>query len=231
MMLRPIVAVARLQIALASVGCAARHRAFIDRLHALRRSRQRPAFLSLVLVRLLRPLTKRGAVLLNLALSVFARGALPAAPHLRVARHSEEAPRTVRELMRHRLLERIVLQRSSTQLRERTLSERALPGIDHRSEHRFTQIVRSNRIERIAAYPRLTVALARAASATVPQAAEQPSAPRSDVVRTVFGMQAPSAQSAVRDALPPQELARVTDHVLAQLDRKVLSYRERLGQI
>jgi hypothetical protein len=35
----------------------------------------------------------------------------------------------------------------------------------------------------------------------------------------------------VRDALPPQELARVTDHVLAELDRKVLSFRERHGQI
>jgi hypothetical protein len=35
----------------------------------------------------------------------------------------------------------------------------------------------------------------------------------------------------VHEPLPAQELARVTDHVLAQLDRKVLSFRERHGRI
>jgi hypothetical protein len=32
-------------------------------------------------------------------------------------------------------------------------------------------------------------------------------------------------------ALPAQELSRVTDHVIRQLDQRVLSYRERTGRI
>ena len=32
-------------------------------------------------------------------------------------------------------------------------------------------------------------------------------------------------------ALPPQELSRVTEHVISQLDRRVLSYRERMGEV
>ena len=32
-------------------------------------------------------------------------------------------------------------------------------------------------------------------------------------------------------SLPPQELSRVTDHVIRQLDRRVLSYRERTGEL
>ena len=32
-------------------------------------------------------------------------------------------------------------------------------------------------------------------------------------------------------SLPPQELSRVTEHVLRTLDRRVLSYRERSGRI
>ena len=31
--------------------------------------------------------------------------------------------------------------------------------------------------------------------------------------------------------LPPQEMSRVTDHVMQQLDRRLLSYRERTGQV
>jgi hypothetical protein len=32
-------------------------------------------------------------------------------------------------------------------------------------------------------------------------------------------------------ALPPNELTRVTEHVIGELDRRVLSYRERMGKI
>ena len=98
-------------------------------------------------------------------------------------------------------------------------------------EASLTQIVRSTRIERHNAYPQLTVALARAMAAATSQAARQSATPHAEALQPLFGVQAPVSQPAMRDVLPPQELARVTEHVLAQLDRKVLSFRERHGRI
>ena len=231
-MRRQIAATVRAAPVRAGSSCTARHRTFVDRLQAARRNVQRPASLSLVLVRLLRPLMKRGTAWLSFALTVIARGALGAAPVPHIAQRVAGAPHAALESPRQRLLERIIVQRSSsTGVREHERVERIVAGTRLRSERRLMQIMRNVRIEQAAAYPRATVVFARAAAVPMRQPTDPTPAPQRDVVRPEFGTHPMWQQSVAGDALPPQELARVTEHVLAQLDRKVLSFRERHGQI
>jgi hypothetical protein len=116
--------------------------------------------------------------------------------------------------------------------RERTLAERVL------IQRESVRVESANRWER-------TVVVAKERPARVqmvlarPQGVSNAVAPRSDRVD-------PSPQadplvrrfdrdtSAVRQdvqVLAPQELSRVTDYVIRQLDRRVLSYRERTGRV
>ncbi len=90
------------------------------------------------------------------------------------------------------------------------------------------------RVERQVLFPRVNVTLARQPGASaarresvgpdgpplpLPVRAD-PRAPRAAELRTLEPF-----------SLPAQELSRVTDHVIRQLDRRVLSYRERTGRI
>jgi hypothetical protein len=89
------------------------------------------------------------------------------------------------------------------------------------------------RRETARAFPRLGTTVVRA-PATAVAAADAASA-RQDPARagTSGGRAERDAPARAGNAisLPPRELSRVTDHVLRQLDRRVLSYRERLGRI
>jgi hypothetical protein len=187
----------------------------------------------LTLLRPLRRLVARGATLINFALNVIARGSLRAAPQARFTPPAAgDTPVVTSTPSSRRLPERTLVQRMTlVRTLDRLLVERESAGSAFRSERLLTQIVRSSRIEQHNAYPRLTVALARAPVTAAPQAPLHSPTPQAEPVHTLFGVQAPASAARMRDVLPPQELSRVTDHVLAQLDRKVLSYRERLGQI
>jgi hypothetical protein len=222
--------VARLKFASANVRCMARHRAFVDRLRPTRRSEQRQAPLWLVLVRVCRPVVQRGRAALNFALAVIARGMLVPRSQSTELWRTTETMRGASATFMLRLIERVLKERAGQRWHQFTLLDRTLMRSEVRSERVFSEIAHHPRIERTAAYPRLTVALARQAPAA-PRATVLPATPSATDTRFVFGAQAREVPSNVRDALPPQELARVTDHVLAELDRKVLSFRERHGQI
>jgi len=232
-MKRTRIAVAAWVAPRAGPACVRRHRAFVDRLHGARRNERRALSVPLILLRLMRPLLTRGAALINFALNVIARGSLRSVPQVRFTQLAlGETPVVTQSIPSRQVHERTVVRRMPlARVFERRQIDRELPGREFRSERSLRQIVRSTRIERHNAYPQLTVALARATAAAISQAVRQSATPHAEALQTLFGVQAPASQPAMRDVLPPQELARVTEHVLAQLDRKVLSFRERHGQI
>lgn len=55
--------------------------------------------------------------------------------------------------------------------------------------------------------------------------------PSSPAARAVRNLQHAPAAALAPSPVPPNELSRITEHVLRTLDRRVLSYRERTGQI
>ena len=121
----------------------------------------------------------------------------------------------------------------ATHHRETLLLRRAVARL-----HTATRsVVRTERTLREVATPppqRLPMTLARSPSPS-PRADTAP--PRRDVEPPTSGRTRPPtpspASSAVASAfaLPAQELSRVTEHVIRQLDQRVLSYRERTGRI
>ena len=215
----------------ADLRCARRHFRFVERLHRARRKERRTAPVPLVLLRPMRPLLARGATLINFALNVIARGSLRAVPQAYFTQPAGHTSIVTQTRSSRLLTERMVVHRTcQLGVLDRRQVKRESAGSVFRSEGSVTQILRSSRFEQHNAYPRLTVALARAPARAAP-AAVQSVTPQADAVQTLFGVHVPASQPALRDVLRPQELSRVTDHVLAELDRKVLSYRERLGQI
>jgi len=84
-------------------------------------------------------------------------------------------------------------------------------------------------------YPPLAQTLARAAAPTKGSVAQRDPAPArasttTNPQRSVMRWgNAPAAPDSV--TLPPDELCRVTEHVIAQLDLRIRSYRERMGFI
>jgi hypothetical protein len=90
------------------------------------------------------------------------------------------------------------------------------------------------RREGAATYPRVDFTMVRTPAAVAAAAVRAAAGPAPITERTAAAGQ--PRREAVRQAfepagLPPQELSRVTDHVIRQLDRRVLSYRERTGRI
>jgi len=82
-------------------------------------------------------------------------------------------------------------------------------------------------------FPHLAMVLPR--TSALPQRPAQTAPPASPpaAVATRQSVSPPAArESSISNfALPAQELSRLTDHVIRQLDRRVLSYRERNGKI
>lgn len=210
----------------------ARHRGFMARLAAgggVAIARLRPA--SLVLLR--RPASPRGE---TNTVWVAPSWTVRLAPQFTVA---AVVARTAvdRPAVRHLLLQGAVpvpaaARHERTLVRSHTRAERTFVRHESHTEVPSVRVLRTTRIERHSAYPRVSVVLPRApAPAPVPTAAP-PTAPSTrSAARGLSEVRGPLGLPAVREPLPPQELARVTDHVLAQLDRKVLSFRERHGRI
>jgi hypothetical protein len=168
---------------------------------------------------------------LQVALRCAAPWSTPCSPV--IPRAPAPSEQTVRERfhLSTRLLERSL---RVLQLRELRTCTRAAPGADAPSTTAPSpvRVLTVQRIERRTLFPRVTQVLSR--PAPVPPAPVQaelsPSLQRSDTSR------APRPQ-VLRNALPistslgPVELGRVADHVIRELDRRVLSYRERTGQV
>jgi hypothetical protein len=79
----------------------------------------------------------------------------------------------------------------------------------------------------------MSVTVVRSAAAVAAQAAAaQAASPAAGHPRSTAPRHEPFRQPSVQPvALAPQELSRVTDHVIQQLDRRLLSYRERTGNL
>jgi hypothetical protein len=111
------------------------------------------------------------------------------------------------------------------------------------------QLVTRERVEREIAFPRPPMMVAKALAALSATGSDaswsstraMPSTTQSDAGRHELSPE--TTRRADRDiaaahnaagavpTLPLQELSRVTEHVIKQLDRRVLSYRERTGRI
>lgn len=120
-----------------------------------------------------------------------------------------------------------------TRVFERVLHQRLVERLAHRQVAAAAPRVSFvTRVEHRHAAPRIQMTMVRTQAA----AAQAASAASSDLVhgaaRERPGAAPPRiAQAAPAPALPPQELSRLTDHVIRQLDRRVLSWQERTGRI
>jgi hypothetical protein len=88
------------------------------------------------------------------------------------------------------------------------------------------------RVEQHHVFPRVQLTLVRVLPAA-PSAARvpaDPSAVPNPGLRTAPAQQR-GAATLTPLVLPPQELSRLTDHVIRQLDHRVLSYQERTGRV
>jgi hypothetical protein len=211
----------------------ARHRGFVARLAAgggVASARLRPA--SLVLLR--RPASTRGE---TNAVWVAPSWTVRLAPQFTVAalaaRTAVDRPAVVRHLVLRGAVPVPAADRHErTLVHSHTRVERTFVRHESHTDVPSVRVLRTTRIERHSAYPRVSVVLPRAPAPAPAPTAAPPTAPSArSAARGVSEVRGPLGLPAVREPLPPQELARVTDHVLAQLDRKVLSFRERHGRI
>ena len=214
---------------------AARHRAFAARLRNAREEGRAVPPIGQILRRSdSRVLLQRVWMPLQFALQVIQRAAAPWNPPLPAVLPAPlPSPETLRERfhLSTRLLERTLrfLQVRHTQMPvsvappAAAMPSNALPS---------TRLLMMQRIERQALFPRVTQVLVRSAAPAAAhgearvQALAQVSEPR-----TAPRPSTAPATPVVVAPLPAVELSRVTDHVIKQLDRRVLSYRERMGQV
>jgi hypothetical protein len=203
----------------------ARHGAFVARLRRLQR-RERPVQRQAQVMRRMRWSFAVSGAWLQIALRT-AREASPALPATIVARPTTLLRTTGRV---GALRETHVL----TRLRQVHAVERAVTTVAH--AERQQEATRATRAARAAApaahrpgYPRLSLTLARAAAA--PASAPAGIDAAADGARTARLQANTITATAQPVPLHPAELSRVTEHVLRTLDRRVLSYRERTGQV
>jgi hypothetical protein len=184
--------------------------------HGARPGRQQHAWMLQVLPRI--------TLLLQRAAAVVApppRAASPmAAPGLRVARIVYATERSTHLLQRERERERVLHILHSTQL---------ATVLRHQATRRET----ATRVE--AAYPPVAERLLlRTQAASTPRHDPAPPTPQAmapGALRHEMPHAGRPPTPTHADVLAPHELARVTDHVLSQLDTRVLSWRERHGQV
>ncbi|MCM5680485.1 hypothetical protein M8A51_13200 [Schlegelella sp. S2-27] len=215
-----------------ALPCLERHRAFVSRFAAAAAGRTRAWPLSPVLLR------RRATVLHAAGARWFAPSwtwvlsPRPAAPPasvrtlVRAGTALRPGVTTLRPAVATPAMRVLTVMRSHTHL------ERSATRHERHTSVPSVHVLRTMRIERHAAYPRVSVVLSRPpAPAPAPGVAERAATALPPAAHSPFAAARSLAWPAGREPLPPQELARVTDHVLAQLDRKVLSYRERHGQL
>ncbi len=209
-------------------------RAFAERLRPGRDTGLHVRPVAQVLRRAARPLLQRLWIPLHFALRLIQRAAAPWSAPLPAA--SAPPPFRAQGMPRERFhLCTRLLERLSSVLRiqrEPMPVSSVLPAPSVRASGPAPGNVLSMRhIERQAFFPRVTQILARAPAAAniARQAASPPAAPEPEPWPRSLGGKPRGAPPAA-SSLAAVELARVTDHVIRQLDQRVLSYRERTGQ-
>jgi hypothetical protein len=151
---------------------------------------------------------------------------------LRLSRHAVSMQREVhREFERH---ERVQTRETHTLEhvidRQRMLERRVLEGRMSVAPSTSEHLTLRERIERSTRFERLPMALAQTkAMPSKAAAAYEVRGERTRVIPDEPVSLIPAQRTSA--SLPANELARVTDHVIRQLDRRVLSYRERTGRI
>ena len=206
-----------------TAGALVRHRAFLAGLRRARRGDAQASRVTQVLRRLFVATTSIGVVLSFLRSIVGVVNGPAAAAAARGGRALLAPFFTTRHHWH-------VLQRAaSLRVPIADMPQPRLEVVRHPAAPRTILAAASSPAERRAAFPRVHLTLVRTQPAPVapamqPDPARLPSAPR--------GARAPGlARGAAFAPLPPDELSRVTEHVLRTLDRRVLSYRERTGQV
>jgi hypothetical protein len=141
------------------------------------------------------------------------------------------APRT--GAARSALVERISARERWVLVQRATQTQR----IERHSELRTATATRhttlvhpTHRLAGMAPVP-LTMARAAPAPAARDDAWNAPPVAAAPALPDAAPAQRRPARAAPEVSLPPQELSRVTEHVIRQLDRRVLSYQERTGRI
>jgi len=213
---------------------AARHRAFAARCADRRHENARAPDVARVLRRFPVRILQRVWMPLYFALQVLQRAAAPWIVPRRGSAPRQAGPNLAMSRERTQVTVRLV-DRASRELQVRhlrmLLTHSPAPSQGgSRPEAPAGRTVVLRRIERQAHFPRVTQVVARAPGAAAVRAEaavlgasairEAHAAPRAA---------APFARPAAAVPLAPAELSRVTDHVIQQLDRRVLSYRERMG--
>lgn len=100
--------------------------------------------------------------------------------------------------------------------------QRLATTIVHRHDH-------YQRVEAPATFERVTQTLVRRKPAMASRIEPAASSPRAQPPRARVDVRA-ALQQATPTTIAPDELRRVTNHVISELDRRVLSYRERTGR-
>ncbi|HEU4602355.1 MAG TPA: hypothetical protein VFS24_10320 [Steroidobacteraceae bacterium] len=152
---------------------------------------------------------------------------------VRLSQHAASMHREVRsEIERH---ERVHTVHTHTLKhiidRQRMLERRVFESRMSAVPGASAQLTVRERIERSTLFERLPMAFAPTRPATTKQTVA-PQQVRGERARPMVDeSMSPMAAQLTPASLPANELARVTDHVIKQLDRRVLSYRERTGRI
>jgi hypothetical protein len=208
--------------------------AFAARLRNRRDASSRVAPVARILRRFLRPVLQRLWIPVHFALQVMQRAAAPwDPPRPAVSPPPSPSAGIIRERfhLSTRLLERTlrVLHAHHTHMRV-SVAPRSPAAPSNVPPP--TRVVMMQRVERQTLFPRVTQVLARASStAAIRGQSAALTAPETTAPRLAPRPGVPHAAAPAARALPPAELARVTDHVIRQLDQRVLSYRERTGQV
>ena len=149
------------------------------------------------------------------------------APH----RHADVQPAS-RPVLASRVPTQPPVLRERVIVMQRTLHERLLERLEvvaaSQPAGRAAMVVR---VEQRSMYPRVPSMPMRAAVAPAAARADVPAAEMpSMATRRSAPADVPRPASSAAPLLAAQELARVTDHVIRQLDKRVLSYMERTGR-
>jgi hypothetical protein len=136
---------------------------------------------------------------------------------------------TSRESSRHveRVERRLVVDRSHSATHTMRLTrveaavQRVAATIVQRHDH-------YRRVELPAVFQRVTQTMVRREAAAVAKS-EPPAAPHTPALRARVDVAA-ALRTSTPASIAPEELRRVTNHVISELDRRVLSYRERTGR-
>lgn len=214
---------------------AARHRAFAARLPGGREDGARAPGVARVLRRLPAPVVRRMGFALNLALR-FMQGSVPA-PLASQGAHADRpfgpALTFVRARARetHRFFERAFREMHVRHSRMLLGVAQAVPPSGNGSTPPASRAAMLQRIEHRSHFPRVSQVVARASGSAAARAdpARNETATIRDARPLVRSATPFAVSTAAAASLPPAELSRVTDHVIQQLDRRVLSYRERMG--